>query len=143
MKIRNAVIDDFIVIHLLNMFGLGYEYPPEKTKRRLAYIISKPYTKFLVAEIDGNVVGYIHAADYDCSYSDSLKNILALVVDEDYRGKGVGRALVQAIEKWALSSGAAGVRLVTSMFREGAHRFYDSCGYVVRKEQKNYVKMFN
>jgi len=142
MKIRNVVIDDFISIHLLNMFALGYDYPADKTKRRLAYILLKPDTKFLVAEDDGNVVGYIHADDYDCSYSEPLKSILALAVDEDYRRSGIGRALVTAIEKWAVSSGAVGVRLVTSMFREDAHRFYNACGYTVRQEQKNYIKLF-
>ena len=114
MKIRKAVIDDFIAIHLLNSFGLGYDYPTEKTKKRLAYILSLRGAKFLVAEVDDIVVGYIHAVDYDCTYSDPVKDILALAVDEEYRRKGVGLALVAAIEKWAYSTGACGVRLVTS-----------------------------
>ena len=142
MKIRKAVIDDFISIHLLNSFGLGYDYPTEKTKKRLAYILSKSGTMFLVAEDDGIIVGYIHAVDYDCTYSDPIKEILALAVDEEYRHKGVGRALVSAIEKWAFGTGACGVRLVTSMFRENAHKFYEACGYTVRREQKNYIKLF-
>ena len=142
MKIRIAVVDDFIAIHLLNSFGLGYDYPMEKTKKRLAYILSKPDTKLLVAEVDGIVVGYIHAVDFDCSYSDSVKNILALAVDEEYRGQGIGRALVAAVEKWAYSTGASGVRLVTSTYREGAHKFYEACGYIVRKEQRNFIKQF-
>ena len=142
MKIRNAAVDDFVAVYLLNMYGLGYDYPVEKTKKRLAYIISRPDTKFLVAEVDGSVVGYVHAVDYDCSYSESLKSITALVVDEEYRGKGVGRALLAAVEKWAVSSGSAGVRLVTSMFRENAHKFYEACDYSLRKEQKNYIKLF-
>ena len=142
MKIRKAVIDDFIAIHLLNSFGLGYDYPTEKTKKRLAYILSLRGAKLLVAEVDDIVVGYIHAVDYDCTYSDPVKDILALAVDEEYRRKGVGLALVAAIEKWAYSTGACGVRLVTSSFREGAHRFYEACGYTLRREQKNYIKLF-
>jgi len=142
MKIRVSVVEDFVAIHLLNSFGLGYDHPLEKTKKRLAYILSLPGTKFLVAEVDGIVVGYIHATDYDCSYSESLKSIISLAVDEEYRGQGIGRALVAAIEKWAYSTGASGVRLVTSNFRKDAHKFYESCGYTIRREQLNYIKLF-
>ena len=142
MKIRNAVVDDFLAIHLLNMFGLDYDYPADKTKKRLAYILLKPHSKVIVAEVDGNVVGYVHAEDYDCTYSDSTTNILAIVVDEDYRGNDIGRNLLIAVEKWAYSSGSSGIRLVSSAYRTGAHKFYEACGYTLRKEQKNYVKMF-
>lgn len=142
IRIRNAVIDDFIAIYLLNLYSLGYEYPTEQTKKRVAFILLNPNAKMLVAETGGNVIGYIHAVDYDCTYFDSLKSILALAVEEDYRGQGVGRALVTAIEKWAASSGSAGVRLVTSMYRADAHAFYEACGYTLRKEQKNYIKLF-
>ncbi|MDR2600529.1 MAG: GNAT family N-acetyltransferase [Oscillospiraceae bacterium] len=140
--VRNATIDDFIAIYLLNIYGLGYDYPMEKTKKRVASILLNTNAKLLVAEVDGNVVGYAHAVDYDCSYSDSLKNLLAIAVDEEYKGKGVGRALITAVEKWALSSGSVGVRLVSSMYRTGSHKFYEKCGYSVRKDQKNYVKLF-
>lgn len=142
VRIRNAVIDDFIAIYLLNLYSLGYEYPTEQTKKRVAFILLNPNAKLLVAEIGGHVIGYIHAIDYDCTYSDSLKSILALAVEEDYRGQGVGKALVAAVEKWAASCGASGVRLVTSMYRAEAHRFYEACGYTLRKEQKNYIKIF-
>ena len=142
IRIRNVTTDDFIAIYLLNLYSLGYDYPTEQTKKRIAFILLNPNAKILVAEIDGHVIGYIHAADYDCTYFDSLKCILALAVDESYRGQGIGRALIAAIEKWAANSGSMGVRLVTSTYRLEAHRFYEACGYTFRKEQKNYIKVF-
>ena len=142
IRIRHAVIDDFIAIYLLNLYCLAYDYPPERTKKRLAHILLNPNAMLLVAETGGHVIGYIHAVDYDCTYYDSLKSILSLAVEEDYRGQGVGRALVTAIEKWAAVEGSVGVRLVTSAYRNEAHKFYEACGYKLRKEQKNYIKFF-
>ena len=140
--IRNAKVEDCESIQKLNLAGLGYDYPVEKTKQQLKNILEKPNVKLLVAEVEGAIIGYIHAADYDCLYFDSLKNILALVIDEQFRGQNVGRKLVSAIEDWAKDNGSYGVRLISSMYRTDAHHFYKACGYSVRKDQRNFIKIF-
>jgi GNAT superfamily N-acetyltransferase len=140
--IRPAVEQDAEAIYGLNLNSLGYDYPLEDTRRRLALILSKAGNRIFVAQLTGRVVGYIHAADYECSYTDSLKNIMALAVDEEERGHGIGRALLSVAEDWARESGAAGVRLNSGMDRENAHRFYEACGYTNRKNQKNFIKRF-
>jgi GNAT superfamily N-acetyltransferase len=140
--IREAGIDDYKDICLLNRDGLGYEYPLEKTKERLAAIISATTDAIFVAENDGKIVGYIHLEAYECTYSDSVKNVLALAVDENYRRMGIGRQLIQMAEEWAKSCGAVGIRLVSGYNREIAHKFYQSCGFTLRKEQKNFIKLF-
>ncbi len=141
--IRPAAIGDAGAMQVLNRDGLGYDYPIEKTKERLKTVLGNPEYKVFIAEADGRVIGYIHGADYHCTYTDPLKNILALVVEERYRGQGAGKALITAIEQWARECGAAGVRLVSGYNRTGAHRFYETCGYHMRKEQKNFIKLFN
>ena len=139
--IRDADLGDAEGIRALNV-QLGYDYPAEKTERHLDKALSLPYVKICVAEADGKIVGYIHAADYECTYADTMKDILALVVDESCRGAGVGRALLAAAEAWARDTGAAGIHLVSGWNRTGAHRFYEKCGYVNRKDQKNFMKWF-
>ncbi|MHB8963030.1 MAG: GNAT family N-acetyltransferase [Saccharofermentanales bacterium] len=67
---------------------------------------------------------------------------MALVVDKNYRNLGVGRQLMESAEQWARQTGSIGVRLVSGFSREEAHRFYIACGYHLRKEQKNFVKIF-
>jgi len=99
--------------------------------------------KIMIAECNGVIVGYIHAEDYEVTYSDSLKNILAIVVDDRFRGNGIGQALLSAVETWAKETGSVGIRLNSSMARIEAHKFYEACGYVNRKDHKNYVKIFN
>lgn len=142
MIIHEATIEDYEDIYRLNKDGLGYGYPIEKTKDKLQVILGLTTDKIFIAEVDGEKVGYIHLSSYECTYSDSLKNILALVVDESYRKMGIGRGLIQAAEDWAKESGSKGIRLVSGYNRTTAHQFYLSCGYVLRKEQKNFIKWF-
>jgi GNAT superfamily N-acetyltransferase len=55
--------------------------------------------------------------------------LTALVVREDTRGRGVGRALVAAVEHWARERGAGRVVVTTALRRAGAHAFYERLGF--------------
>ena len=142
LVIRDAVEGDFEGIWLLNKNAFGYDYDVDGTRERVKFILGKVDNKIFIAELDGVVVGYAHAADYECTYSESLKNILAIAVDETQRNKGIGRALLDAVEQWAKETGSVGVRLVSGFNREKAHKFYLACGYFDRKDQKNFMKLF-
>ena len=98
--------------------------------------------KIFVAELEGRVIGYVHLADYDVLYAPPMKNIMGIAVSPQYRRKGVGRVLLEAGEKWAAETGAAGVRLVSGESRTEAHAFYRSLGYQSPKRQINLKKVF-
>jgi len=140
--IREAIITDYMDLCCLNKNGLGYDYPEDKTKEKLQLVLKSPADKIFVAEHDGKVAGYIHLSDYEPIYFESLKNILALAVDERYRNQGIGRQLIQVGEAWAKETGAKGIRLSSGLNRKDAHQFYAHCGYIMRKEQKNFIKLF-
>lgn len=142
MLIRECKITDYNRIYELNKKAFGYEYPLEQTKSRLSKILERKTDKIFVACADEKVVGYIHGSDYECTYSDSLKNIMAIAVEEEYRGKGIGKALLNTIENWAKEDNCCGVRLVSGFNRIIAHEFYLHCGYINRKQQKNFIKLF-
>lgn len=141
--IREAISSDCKRICELNRTALGYDYPVDKTLERLMLLFKRPSDKVFVAEYNGEAAGYVHAADYECTYCDSLINIMAIAVDEKYRGLGIGRKLLEAAEGWAKSCGFTGVRLVSGFARTEAHKFYLRCGYTLRKEAKNFIKLFN
>lgn len=141
-RIRDCSMEDAEAIWQINQDAFGYAFDAEKTKERLAFILSCPFYRVFAAESDRRAIGYIHCSSYDCTYDEPLKNILALGILTPYRGKGIGRALIAAAENWAKSDGAAGIRLVSGFNRTGAHRFYEACGYDHRKDQKNYMKRF-
>lgn len=143
ITVRPASLTDVPAICRLQSQELGYHCTLEMTRRRLEDILQKPENRVWIAETDGRLSGFVHAADYDCIYCESLKNILAIAVDHTVQRQGVGRALVCAVEDWARECGSAGVRLVSGMDRQGAHRFYEACGYFLRKEQKNFMRLFD
>ena len=138
--VRECALTDCESIYLLNKNDLGYDFPLDKTAKRLEMILKSESDKIFVAEYGGKVIGYIHACDYDVIYGPSMKNILGLAVDSHYRKLGAGKALLTAAENWAKETGSAGVRLCSGAQRKGAHEFYKRCGYICSKEQLNFKK---
>lgn len=55
-----------------------------------------------------------------------------LVVDEGWRGKGVGERLLKQITDFAKSRGFKAIELMTAGHREAAHRFYEKRGFELR-----------
>lgn len=51
-----------------------------------------------------------------------------VVVDEEHRGEGVGRALMEEATSRAREAGAYKLALCSNLEREGAHAFYRSLG---------------
>lgn len=142
IQIRQCEISDMEAIYELNARELGYDYPKDKTEEKLKQLLESDKDKIFIALIDNNVVGYIHANDYDVIYAPHMKNIMGIAVSSGSRKKGIGRALLSAVEDWAQESGACGVRLVSGAARTGAHEFYCHCGYSGDKQQINFKKMF-
>ena len=140
--IRPAQSRDADALYRINLDALGYDFPLELTRERLSTVLATGRDRLFVAELNGDIVGYIHCADYDCIYQPPLKNILALAVMEKVRGRGVGKLLLTAAEDWARECGCKGVRLVSGFNRMGALGFYLACGYTDRKNQKNFIKYF-
>jgi GNAT superfamily N-acetyltransferase len=71
---------------------------------------------------------------------DPRAEVGGLVVDERFRGSGVGRLLMQQAEDWAREKGYREVVLRSNVIREHAHRFYESLGYTVTQTQKHFRK---
>ena len=139
-SVRRATLADTRAIWEVNSLSLGYSYPEERTRARLEAVLER--AEHAVFVFGDPAVGYVHVEAYDCTYADPLANILALAVLPAAQGKGAGRALMEAAENWAKSRGIAGVRLDSGMDRTGAHAFYQTIGYRLRKDHRNFVKSF-
>lgn len=143
VEIREAVPDDAEAISELNNSQMGYVFSTRDTYEKLCDILRCEKDKVFVAIIEGNVVGYIHANNYDLLYHPHMKNIMGITVDEKFKRQGIGRMLIEAVEVWAKKTGAAGIRLLSGATRTDAHSFYKSCGFSGDKEQVNLKKIFN
>ncbi|WP_068672043.1 GNAT family N-acetyltransferase [Oceanobacillus sp. Castelsardo] len=52
-----------------------------------------------------------------------------VIVKDGNRGKGIGRQLMESLDKFATDKNCAYAILVSSAFREGAHQFYEKAGF--------------
>ena len=142
INIREIKVTDFKDIFLLNQ-ELGYAYEMEKVRIRIEYILENTKDIILIAQQNDEVIGYIHGSPYELLYSNSLIDILGFVVKEKFRNTGIGNILIEKIQCFAKENGYSGIRLVSGFDRLNAHRFYEAHGYINRKNQKNFIKIFS
>ncbi|HWP42771.1 MAG TPA: GNAT family N-acetyltransferase [Blastocatellia bacterium] len=86
----------------------------------------------LVAELEGSVVGFacLRITRSLC-YDFALAELTELYVEEGYRRRGVGRALVEQAERLAQERGAASLILLVGRENLSGQEFYRSIGYQV------------
>ena len=89
----------------------------------------------IVAERAGEILGYLlYHPGYDADYATRTLHIVDLYVGEQWRGQGVGRALMkQAIE---ICRGLGGTQLFWAVYEpnKSAIRFYERLGARFTKE---------
>ena len=93
-----------------------------------------------VAELDGEVAGYVHAEVYSLLYWEPMVNILGLAVSSDFRRKGAGKALMKRVEEWAKERKIKEIRLNSGGTRKEAHEFYRTIGFDDEKVQIRFLK---
>jgi|SRR5215207_9427805 len=89
-------------------------------------------TAVLVADDKGGVIGYAYAAveGYDYMALRGPAGVLHdIIVDPGYRGRGVGRLLLDAALAFFRSRGVPRVVLSTAERNEGAQRLFASAGF--------------
>jgi GNAT superfamily N-acetyltransferase len=121
--------------------ALGYESTTEQLNARLQPILGHPEHAVFVAETGGaGVVGFIQIVVKRCVESDTVAEIVGLVVDERLRGGGIGRALVAEAERWATARGLDAVIVRSRVHRSRAHSFYERLDYRHLKDQRVFRK---
>jgi ribosomal protein S18 acetylase RimI-like enzyme len=81
-----------------------------------------------VAEVDGEIAGFVLAGPPDPPRPDYDGEIGALHVTPEHQGKGLGRALVRAVARRLGERGAATMLLYVFSDNEPARRFYEALG---------------
>lgn len=140
--IRKVELRDVSAIQRLNAEFLGYDFDREATESQLKRLLENDQHLILVAEEGGQVIGYAHAASYDCLYFPFLLNLLALAVAQDFQGQGHGRALMQALREEAKAAGYTGIRVNSGISRSSAHEFYRNLGCNEKADQKRFYWEF-
>ncbi|WP_419886578.1 GNAT family N-acetyltransferase [Paenibacillus sp. B-A-8] len=132
--IRTATIDDTQEIARLSS-ELGYPLNIEQLEERIPEISNRKDHVIYVAESDRQLIGWIHASVRLLIESPPFVEIGGLVVDQQHRGVGTGKQLVEACECWAAQIGVNKLRVRTNQTREDAVRFYTRIGFSQIKAQ--------
>jgi GNAT superfamily N-acetyltransferase len=139
--LRSAKISDFPGLLSL-VTQLGYPATEAEFKQRLSDFLDVKGHNVAIACDKDKIVGLIAWSQSRLFVSSTIRfRVEALVVDESYRGQGVGQELMQYLEEIVRALGeTAIIDLTTGIERvnEGTHDFYKDLGYY--SDGKIYLK---
>jgi ribosomal protein S18 acetylase RimI-like enzyme len=143
MDIRKACEGDIDDLLALNKQIGEYHYqhapdvftkPSEAEKEFLINALNDTDRLFLVASLGDHVIGFLTATinkneSIPFLSKESICRINTIVVDQDYRKRGIGHKLILSCDAWAVKLGAHQVRLEVMEFNESAQQFYEKLGF--------------
>jgi len=136
--IREMTANDATAVNALSK-QLGYPLSIGQTLQNINMILqSKDHTAF-VAEYENEIVGWIGAAQAIMIEVMPHCEINGLVIDENHRGMGIGKLLINNVKQWAKEKGNNKIGLHCNVKRTEAHLFYQHLGFTELKQQKNFV----
>ncbi len=101
-------------------------------EEELRKCIDGDFSAIFSAETEGGIIGYLAAS---VQLAENFRNIKyvcelgSLWIDEEYRGKGIGKALVKEFEKWCREKNARKLSVSASAGNERAIEFYRKEGF--------------
>jgi GNAT superfamily N-acetyltransferase len=142
LTIRLATRDDVPQLLALIRQLAAYERKADKVVTTAADLLRDgfgPQAKFraLLAEWDGKAVGYASTFYFYSTYQGRPAIFIEdLFVLDHFRGKGIGKALLSAIAKLALSEGCFGLRWEVLDWNRPAIEWYEKLGATFLDERK-------
>lgn len=130
-----AIIDQVDTLHRDRMPHIFQKPPgPVRDREYILGLLADDNVGLFVAEIEGQVAGFVHALVRDTPPWPVLVPrrrafIDSLAVGQQFRRRGIGRALMNQAHTWAVAKGAADVELNVFEFNQPALAFYRALGY--------------
>jgi len=88
-----------------------------------------------IAKNEYNILGFIRGTYTEWNM---IGNIGLIATTEAARGKGIGKALISAFEKWAREKGVRKIFVDTCEENKNAMIFYIKCGYIPEMYMSDY-----
>jgi GNAT superfamily N-acetyltransferase len=114
---------------------LGYSLSEEQILQNIKAVLADKDHDAFVAVYEKQVVGWIGLAHSIQIELPPYCVINGLVVNEDYRGKGIGKLLIEKAKQWGREKGNNTLRLRCNVKRDEAHLFYQHHGFKETKQQ--------
>ncbi len=129
------------------VIGINMDTLPEHYSDYFYYEILAEFPEtFLVAEIDGALIGYVMCRiEYGFSHLRRLGlarkgHVVSIAVKEEHRGKGVGTMLMRASQDAMVGKAATESYLEVRVTNSGAIELYQKLGYAVASRLEAYYK---
>lgn len=111
---------------------------PSWTKKALEQALNGALSGSYIAlvgvdEVSGQVVGYAVA-----SYLFDQADVQNIIVNQPYRGHGIGRSLLQALTQNLMHQGVQNIFLEVRASNRTAVKLYQSMGFVHIQKRRNY-----
>lgn len=140
--LRASDIEAIMHLHRELGWNPAFQADGSTLRSRLDHLTAGENALLLVAELGGNVVGYVHGEIVTYLLFAGREMLISeLFVREDARGKSVGTALMAAIEAAAVQHKCFRISVLNSRERESyKRRFYPALGYEERPQTANFTK---
>ncbi len=141
--IREAEAGDQIALqHLYKI--LCPDAPVHVLPERIEQIKADPHNFLFIYEADGNIMGTVFLTICPCPMFgfQPFGVVENFIVDEGYRGQGVGKKLLEHIFATSRANKCTAIKLLSSSHREAAHRFFERNGFD-GSAKKGFVKYLN
>lgn len=139
--IRQVVSQDFDEVFPL-FKQLWPTKPINSVSLRATFVcgVESDHDEFLCSVYDGQIVGFCAYAIVNNLWQEGqIAYIYAMVVDERYRGTGIGTELIKTVIQTARTRGLKRIELDSAFQREQAHTFYEHLGFEKRAFLFSYV----
>lgn len=88
--------------------------------------------------IEDQLVGFITLA-----FKEKFSDIGLIAVSDGFRGRNVGKKLIEAVERVTLENGIKQIKVATQRANTGACAFYEKCGFEIISSTSIYHKWFH
>ncbi len=128
MIIEKLNIDDLSQVLELHSTLIPFEISFDKSLKIYQEMLKDENYYLVVAKEDNKVIGSAIGICCKC-LAVSFLVIEDVIVKDGFRGKGLGKKLMQSLDEFADKKHCAYAILVSSDFRKNAHKFYESIGF--------------
>jgi ribosomal protein S18 acetylase RimI-like enzyme len=131
---RNSMVNSHLMLQIQDN-KISYSIIPVEPYEKILSVDPEDYTTFIdnpqkvifFADVDGKPAGQIKLIPWWNKFA----YVEELTVNTEFRGQGVGRALMNRAIQWAREQGFPGLTLETQDNNVPACKFYEKCGFIL------------
>jgi ribosomal protein S18 acetylase RimI-like enzyme len=139
IHLRAAVLADAPRIKTL-LAQLGYPDLEMKAVEEKIISYQKENYRLFVTEVDNQVVAFISLHWFELMHwKDKFGRITSFCVDEKCRSLGLGKEIMDYVEKFLFDQGCIKIEVTSNNRRTRAHDFYLKLGYI--EDARRFMKM--